>query len=291
MLEGGETMQPQTIQLTAKDGYPLYAIHYPCQTSPIKGSIIVASATAVAQRFYKRFALYLSQRGYNVWTLDYRGIGLSKPKTLVGFEVEYLDWAKKDLSCLVDHVASKTDGPIYWVGHSYGGHAIGLIDKPELIKSFVTFAMGAGWSGWMPQMERLRVAFLWRIAGPLLVWSKGYMAWNMIGMGEDLPRDIFYQWKRWCTFPHYFFDDPTMKSVVPLYERVSAPFLAINSIDDKWATPKSRDAFLKGFKNAKIQTLDVNPRDLGLKQIGHMNYFRQESIELWEKSINFLEQS
>jgi len=280
--------QTETIRLKARDGYELTSIHVPRQTQKGKGRIIVASATGVPQRFYRSFAEFLSHHGYDVWTLDYRGIGLSKPETLVGFEVDYLDWARLDLTCLVDHVAG-SDGPIHLVGHSYGGHAIGLIERPDRIKSYVTFALGAGWSGWMPPLERVRVDFLWKVVGPILVSSKGYLAWSVFGMGEDLPRSVFQQWKRWASHPHYFFDDPSMKHIVPLYERVRAPILAINSLDDKWATPKSRDAFLKGFRNAKIQRLDINPRDLNLESIGHMNYFKPKAKALWEKALEFFE--
>lgn len=284
-------MQTETIQLRARDGHPLASIRTPSQISTVKGSIIIASATGVPQRFYHKFAQFLSQSGYEVWTLDYRGIGLSKPSTLVGFEMDYLDWARQDLTCLIDYVDEKSTGPIYLVGHSYGGHAIGLIEIPERIKAFVTFGIGAGWSGWMPLLERFRVSILWNVIGPILVWSKGYLAWSLIGMGEDLPRNVFHQWRRWVGYPHYFFDDPLMKNMATLFERVRAPILSINSVDDKWATPRSRDAFVKSFKNASIQKLDVIPRDFGLKKIGHMNYFKSEARALWEIALEFLEQS
>lgn len=56
--------------------------------------------------------------------------------------------------------------------------------------------------------ERLRVTIMWRVLGPLIVKAKGYLAWSLLGMGEDLPRDVFYQWRHWCQWPRYVFDDP-----------------------------------------------------------------------------------
>lgn len=34
--------------------------------------------------------------------------------------------------------------------------------------------------------------------GPLIVKAKGCLAWSLMGMGEELPRDVFYRWRCWC---------------------------------------------------------------------------------------------
>jgi hypothetical protein len=78
---------------------------------------------------------------------------------------------------------------------------------------------------------------------------------GMLGMGEDLPLGVYRDWRRWCSFPHYFFDDPG---------RVRTPIVATNSLDDRWAPPRSRDAFLeKGYRNAPVERIDIDPRTLG----------------------------
>jgi hypothetical protein len=78
--------------------------------------------------------------------------------------------------------------PLFMVGHSYGGHAFGLLPNHQRVARFVTFATGAGWHGWMPFAERLRVLAMWRVLGPLLTSWKGYLPWSLLGMGEDLDR-------------------------------------------------------------------------------------------------------
>jgi predicted alpha/beta hydrolase len=100
---------------------------------------------------------------------------------------------------ILDLVAARGDAPLRMVGHSYGGHALGLLPNHPQVQRLVTFATGAGWHGWMPPLERLRVHALWRVIGPLLVHTRGYLAWSALGLGEDLPRDVFYQWRRWCS--------------------------------------------------------------------------------------------
>ena len=45
----------------------------------------MAGATAVPQKFYRRFAEFARQQGYDTLTLDYRGIGQSAPNRCVAF--------------------------------------------------------------------------------------------------------------------------------------------------------------------------------------------------------------
>jgi predicted alpha/beta hydrolase len=277
---------PESLQLDAVDGYRLGALHYRPSGQP-KGRLIVAGATGVPQRFYGHFASFAANQGIATWTLDYRGVGLSRPPSLRGFRMDYLDWARLDLAALLDHVAAQGAGPIWMVGHSYGGHAFGLLTGHERVERMATFATGAGWHGWMPPLERLRVILLWRVFGPIVVRLKGYLAWSALGMGEDLPRDLFFQWRRWCQWPHYFFDDPQLPGLAEQFAKVRTPIRAINSIDDKWATPASRDAFMKAYRHAAVERITLDPKQCGMGPIGHIGYFRPQAASLWQDTLDW----
>jgi predicted alpha/beta hydrolase len=146
------------LTLVADDGYRLAATHYSAQGN-LKGNLIMAGATGVQQRFYRRFAEHASKQGFNVLTVDYRGIGESRPTSLKGFEMSYLDWGFRDLAAAVEHM---DDGrtPLFWVGHSFGGHALGLLPNHHKITSAYCFGTGAGWAGWMPRLEAFKVRLL-----------------------------------------------------------------------------------------------------------------------------------
>ena len=275
--------------MTTQDGLTLHTTRTPA-VGPLKGHLIVAGATGVPQGFYQRFAQFCAAQGVEVWTLDYRGIGLSKPKDLRGFEMNYLDWARQDLAALKAHVEGLTDGPIWMVGHSYGGHAFGLLPHPGRVARFATFATGAGWHGWMPPSERLRVWIMWNILGPLIVRAKGYLAWSLLGMGEDLPRQVFLQWRHWCQWPRYFFDDPEQAHLAQQFAQVAIPIRAINAIDDKWAPPASRDAFMAAYSQATLETITLEPARYGMSAIGHMGYFRPQAQALWQETLDWLTQ-
>jgi predicted alpha/beta hydrolase len=276
----------QDIPLKAADGYNLAATIYPSTGSQW---IVVGSATAVPRGFYKRFAQFAQGLGVNVITSDYRGIGGSAPQSLRGFAPDYADWARQDLAAAVAYASNRGDA--FLVGHSFAGHAIGLLPQPELLKAAYVCAAGAGWHGWMPKAARPKVLAMWHLLGPLSIGFLGYVAGQRMGIGEDLPSSVFRQWKRWSSFPHYFFDDPMAQSLVRGFAKVKLPIAAANALDDDWALPASRDAFFKGYPNARIDRFDITPAQLGVKAVGHMGYYRaQVGATLWPMIFDWLGQ-
>lgn len=278
----------EKITLSTRDGYPLTALRYTAHGTP-RGHLVVAGATGVPQLFYKAFAEFAASQGYTTLTLDYRGIGLSKPDSLRGFRMAYLDWAHQDLAAAVDAMAHD-ELPLFMVGHSFGGHAFGLLPNHHRVARFYTFATGAGWAGWMPLGERIKVAFMWRVLGPLMTRWSGYLAWSKLGMGEDLPLGVFRDWKHWCQFPRYFFDDPKMAHVAERFGRVTTPIVAANALDDLWAPPASRNAFMAGYRGTTVHTIDIDPQRAGLGAIGHMGYFRRKAEPLWQDVLRWFDE-
>jgi predicted alpha/beta hydrolase len=276
----------EEIELITKDQTTIKAHHYASSYNRPMARLLIAGATGVPQGFYKRFALYAQSKGFEILSLDYRGIGRSAPKTLKNYEVDYLDWARQDLAAGLDYFENEI--PIFVIGHSYGGHAFGLLPNVERTKGLVCMAMTAGWAGHMPIHEQIRVNFLWHFLGPIIVANKGYLAWSALGFGEDLPKRVFDQWKYWCRFPHYFFDDPKQPHLKGQFKKIDKPIWAINAIDDTWGLPRSRNAFLKHYEGAQITTKDLNPHDLGLKSIGHMGYFRKGAEPLWDQVLDWV---
>jgi predicted alpha/beta hydrolase len=276
----------QTLTLHAADGYQLAASHF---AAPGEQFIVVAAATAVPRGFYRRFAQFAQARGINVITTDYRGIGESKRGTLKGFEMRYADWSRLDLAAAVAYAQAR--GTVWLVGHSLGGHAIGQLPEPNQLRAAYVCGVGAGWHGWMPRPERYRAWLMWNLVGPLTTRLYGYHPMSKLGMGEDLPMGAYRDWKRWCALPHYFFDDPEASAITRPFADVRIPIAAAVSEDDLWAPPASRDAFFKGYSAAAIDAIDLKCTDLGVKQIGHMGYFR-ESVgkALWPQMLQWLGQ-
>jgi predicted alpha/beta hydrolase len=139
----------------------------------------------------------------------------------------------------------------------------------------------------MPRAERVKVTLLWNVIGPLLVRWKGYLAWSKVGLGEDLPMGVYRDWKKWCRSPHYFFDDPDLASLTERFKHVTTPIIAANALDDRWAPPASRDAFMAGYAAKSWRGVDIDPERQGLGAIGHMGYFRRPARPLWREVLDW----
>jgi predicted alpha/beta hydrolase len=274
-----------TLTVTAADGFQLGATRYEALASR-RGSIVVAGATAVPQGFYRRFADHAAKRGFTVLTFDYRGTGRSRPADLRGFDMDFRDWGRLDLAGAVETMAAD-GGPLHLIGHSYGGHALGLLPNHRKITRAYAFGVGTGWHGWMPPLERLKVHALWHVLLPVLNRVKGYTPMSWLGLGEDLPLDATRSWRRWCGFPRYFFDDPQAPGMADLFATVSTPVAFANALDDLWALPRSREAFIWAYANAPVSRVDIDPAPF--RGIGHMGYFRAKAEPLWNSALDWLE--
>lgn len=279
-------IEPHRVTLIAADGYRLGGLHYEPRGAA-RASLVVAGGVGIAQTHYRRFAQYAAAAGFDTLTVDYRGIGASAPPSLRGFRMNFFDWGRLDLAAAVE-VMSPGRTPLFVVGHSYGGHAVGMLPNHHHVRAFYTFGTGAGWHGWMPPAERLRVLAMWHLLGPLLSVGQGCLAWSRLRLGADLPLDFYRAWKRACRYPHYFLGDPATRHLALDFSRVRAPLTAANAIDDRWSPPRSRDAFLPFYSDAPRHTIDLDPAALGLRRLGHMGYFRPSAHLLWRNALDWL---
>ena len=71
----------KTFQIDTSDGFKIAVTSFG-ENNATKKIIVISSAIGVKQTFYAKYATYLANKGYLVFTYDYRGIGDSKPKKL-----------------------------------------------------------------------------------------------------------------------------------------------------------------------------------------------------------------
>lgn len=280
--------EKHVVQFCANDGYQLTGTTY-CPLQPAKARIIVCCATGVPQPFYRRFAEYATTFGFDVLCFDYRGVGQSAPASLKGFEMSYLDWGALDLSGAI-HYFYDSARPLFIVGHSYGGQALGLSTNHDKVTAMYCFGTGAGWAGYMPFKEKFKVSVLWNIVFPPMVAITGYLPWSAFKMGADLPLGVYKQWRKWCKSPIYFFADPELQMLKQKYAEVKSTIYAASALDDDWALPNSRQAFMQYYCHADLKFIDIKAKDYGLKTIGHMGYFRKGAEKIWDEIFKTFEQ-
>lgn len=285
--EAADTTSPadagSNLSVAARDGYPLAATLYGRDTS--SRWIIIHGATAVGRRFYRRFAAYLADAGYQVLTYDYRGVGGSRPDQLRGFEASMRDWALLDMAGVVDWVRSQYElERLLFVGHSFGGQAAGLLDSADGVDGMITLSAQSGHWRLQGGEQKLAVAFHVYVTLPLLSAALGYMPWSWLGASEDLPKGVALEWSRWCRHPRYLLGDASL----PLgrYATFTAPVLAYSLGDDKWGTPAAVDAMMSAYPN--LERRHVEPSAIGLRGLGHFGYFREGSEPLWRDAVAWL---
>jgi predicted alpha/beta hydrolase len=286
-LDNTNTVKQSELTIAARDGYALAATRRSPSGAP-RATVLIASATAVPRGFYGRFAAYLAEQGFDAITFDCRGVGGSRPKSLRGFPGRMRDWASLDVTPAVDFAAALHPGkPLVYVGHSFGGQALGLVPNNGKVSRALLVASQVGyWRYVVPATERYRVYILLRFIGPTIARLFGYLP-GAIGLGDGLPRDVFLEWASWCLKPNYLFDDPTLGELAN-YPRYSGAMRAIGLADDPWATPPAITRLLQGYTGTKPEHLTLEPKKIGLKKVGHFGYFRQDARAAWRDAAAWL---
>jgi predicted alpha/beta hydrolase len=283
-------MSSLAVEIPARDGYPLGAhVWYP-ESLPAKGVVLVHPATAVPEHLYFAFAQYVAQRGLIALTYSYRGIDGSRPPRLRGFRASMRDWADLDVEGVTRWARERYPSlPLYAVGHSFGGHALGLCESTNLLRAAVQVASHAGAMRVISdRRERRRVTVLMYWIAPPLAHLFGFMPGSRLGIGEDLPAGVLLEWSRWIRLPNYFFDDPTLDAEAR-FARVRTPILSLGFDDDPWATRMGIDMLVSRFRNAPLTRREIAGIRSDTGSIGHMGYFRQRSGGfLWPETVDWL---
>jgi len=231
-------------------------------------------------------------------TYDYRGtgdsrqrslVGYNQPRSLVGFKASMSDWAALDVTAAVAWMRERYKTlPLNYVGHSFGGQALGLLANNTEVSRALLIAAQAGYWKLMAAPERYRVFAMMNLVGIPLTRVLGYApAWG--GLGEDLPKGVFEQWAGWVMKPHYLFDDPHLKTLSN-FAGYKGALRSLCLSDDPWATRAAVELLCSGFTSAKPEILTITPADAGASKIGHLGFFRPEHRDtLWRGAAEWME--
>lgn len=285
------------ITFPAADRYLLGATLY-LPRGAKRHAVLINSAAAVPRKLYKGFASYLARRGCAVLTYDYRGTGDSRlnslsgynqQRSLVGFKASMSDWAALDVTAAVAWMRQRYKAlPLNYVGHSFGGQALGLLPNNTEVSRALFIAAQAGYWKLMAAPERYRVYAMLNFVGRPLTRLMGYTpGWS--GLGLDLPKGVFLQWAGWVMSERYLFDDPNLKALenFPHYD---GALRALCISDDPWATRPSVELLCSGFTSTEPDILTITPADAGVAKIGHFGFFKPEHRDtLWRGAAEWIE--
>jgi predicted alpha/beta hydrolase len=284
------------IILPAVDGFPLAGTLFLARGRKTH-SVLINSAAGVSRQAYRDFAAYLASRGAAVLTYDYRGVGESRPRpkpparraSLKGFKADLADWAARDVTAAVAWMRGRyKDLPLGYIGHSFGGEALGLIPNNSDVSRALLIASHFGYWKLIQGPERYRRYLMQRLLGIPAARLLGYLP-GKLGLGEDLPRDAYLQWARWSGNPRYLFGDGQLPALGN-FANFDAPLRALCFNDDPWATRDSVELFCREFTATEAQVIAVDPANVGAAAIGHSGFFSPEMRDpLWRGAAEWLE--
>jgi predicted alpha/beta hydrolase len=285
------------ITFPAADGYLLGATLY-LPRGAKRHAVLINSATAVPRKLYRGFASYLARRGCAVLTYDYRGTGdsrqksltdYSQPRSLAGFEASMSDWAALDATAAVAWMRQRYKAlPLNYVGHSFGGQALGLLANNTEVSRALLIAAQAGYWKLMAAPERYRVYAMLKFVGVPLTRLIGYTpGWT--GLGLDLPKGVFLQWVGWVMRERYLFDDPKLNALEN-FPHYKGALRALCISDDPWATRPAVELLCSGFTSIEPEILTITPGDAGAARIGHFGFFKPEHRDtLWRGAAEWIQ--
>ncbi len=276
------------LRIPTLDGASLGAtLFQPAQSDEARATVVIHGATAVPQRYYRRFALFLSRRGHRVLTYDYRGIGASRGRSPRAERATMRQWGERDVEAAFGLARAMSKGaPVVAIGHSFGGQTIGLCDAWRGVDAAVIVASQLGYYGHFPAPDRYRHAITWYVTIPAVTAAFGYLP-GFLGLGADLPKGVAREWAKWCRHPSYLLGyEPRARE---RFSRFDAPTLFFSFSDDAYAPGRAVDALLATMPHKALHHVRVTPEEMGAP-IGHFGFFRPASERsLWSATLEWLE--
>ena len=279
----------EKLNITCKDGYTLSATFYENTQKNQNLPILICPATGIVQSFYRSFAEWLAEQGYQVMVFDFRGIGASLHGPLKKSQASIQDWGQLDIPAAIDALLVKTQKKqVILVGHSAGGQLLGIAPNYAKVAKVIAISGSTGHIKGLKGRTKQLAPVMFNIIFPISSFFKGYGATKMMGMGENLPKNVAKQWAQFCSRPGYV-ENALGKTIFEDYhQNITCPISVYWSSDDEIATEANVKDLLRLYPNAKTTMHELVPQDLGHKSIGHMLMFKKSHQNIWsmiEKEI------
>ncbi|MCG2792964.1 MAG: alpha/beta hydrolase [Weeksellaceae bacterium] len=270
----------QSIELITEDQYTISAHLFEPQSSNGK-LILINSATGVKQQLYFSLAKFFAEHGFTVITYDYRGIGLSKPKKMSGFQASMRIWGTQDYKAATQFV--KTNFPEYQkfgLGHSLGALILGMNEDSAMFDAFVFIGTQNAYASNLNFKTKIEAYLGFGIVQPISTLILGYFPAHWFGLGESLPSGSAFDWRTLIL---------NKKSVNKLLEKVSdfsktltQKVFVIQAEDDAWLTEKGVKSLMQEtYPNMKPTYRLIKTSESDKNEIGHINFFRSYNKKLW----------
>lgn len=276
------TLAPTHTEIATPDGARLAGRLFLGAEKP-ELAVVIHAATGVPQGYYEKFAAWLAaEKRAAVLTYDYSDYGLSATGSVRASKATMAQWGVRDQSAALDHlIALHPDLPVWVVGHSLGGMYVPFHAQAERVERVIAVASGPAYWLKHPLAYMPQVVAFWFMLGPIATKLLGYLPGKALGLGADLPREVYWQWRRWCVSPTFNRVDWGKALPVPDLSRVKAEVKLVGVADDPMIPPHRVRKLAEFYPAAKISHLVVEPRAVGARSIGHLKLFAERNASAW----------
>lgn len=248
--------------------------------------LLINSATGVKQQIYFSFAKFFAEQGFTVLTYDYRGIGLSKPEKMKGFQSSMKIWGSRDYKALTQFIIKNfPDHQKFCLGHSVGALILGMNKDSEIFNEFLFVGTQNAFFGNLKWRTKIEAVLGFGIVQPLFTELFGYFPAHWFGLGESLPKNCAYDWRtlilnRKSTNKLLLKTDDYSKDL-------NRKVFVIQAEDDAWLTEKGVKSLLNDtYPNLKPTFRLIKTSESEKGEIGHVNFFRSYNRNLWNIILN-----
>lgn len=255
----------------------------------LKKVLLISSATAVNQEYYKKFAHFCAEKGLITYTFDYSGFGGSGNETtyLKKHKDGVMGWGAIDQAAMVRLIKERhPDFGIVLVTHSIGGQVIGFNSQNTAFEKIVTVASQSGFWKTYHGIDRLRLWLFWYFFIPFFTPIFGYYPGRIIGIVDNLPKSVVVQWRSWGVKKDYFMHYHSKEDY--FFDKVRCPIKMYSFTKDPFASKAGVDWLADQFPNAQIERIHYDKNPSG-KTPGHFGFFKSAFKEdFWIPTIEWL---
>lgn len=269
------------IDILTEDHYSLAAHLFEPQISNQK-VLLINSATGVKQQIYFSVAQFFADHGFTVITYDYRGIGLSKPDKMRGFEASMRVWGTTDYKALTSYIKSNfEDYKKYCLGHSVGALILGMNPDSEIFEEFIFVGTQNAFVGNLRLKTKIEGYLGFGIVQPLFTLLLGYFPASWFGLGESLPSGSAFDWR--ILILNKKSTNKLLEKSADFSKKLKQKVLVIWAEDDAWLTEKGVKSLLENtYANLRPSYRQIYTSESEKGEIGHVNFFRSYNRKLWK---------
>lgn len=276
----------KTVSIHTKDQYEIIATVFEPKTDDGK-LLLVNSATGVRQQTYYDFAKFFAEKGYTVITYDYRGISLSKPSKMKGFDANMRIWGNTDYKAITDYIKQHySQHRKFLIGHSVGALILGMNEDSGIFEKFSFVATQNTYYGHLRPSVQLMSWLGFGIYQPIITRLKGYFETNLVNLGESLPKGVSEDWR--TLIMHKKSINKLLEQTPNFSENLTQEVLYLHMEDDDWITQTGMELLMQEtFPNMKPTYRTVRVSESTGEAIGHINFFRSRHLQLWNMVLDW----